>query len=190
MSLGDELRASPLVAAARRALGEGQGAWVVGGAVRDAVLGREVADLDLAVEGDPGAAARAIASELGEHAFELSAEFGTWRVVSPSRSWQVDATGLRGGTIEEDLAERDFTIGAVALPLASGELIHDPSAASATSSGGPCEAVGERSFAEDRCGCCGRHASPPSSGSRSTAWAKTGTLRRLLARRRSGRGGN
>ena len=44
--------------------------------------GGAVADLDLAVAGDPGAAAKAVAAELGEHAFELSAEFGTWRVVA------------------------------------------------------------------------------------------------------------
>jgi poly(A) polymerase len=119
------LRAAPLVAAARRALPKLDRAWAVGGAVRDAVLGREVTDLDLAVAGDPGATARAIAAELGEHAFELSAEFGTWRVVSPARAWQVDVTALRGDRIEADLAERDFTIGAVGVPLVEGEAV-DP----------------------------------------------------------------
>src|SRR5215213_9605460 len=88
--LGD----APIVAAARDALGEAAGVWVVGGAVRDAALGREVADLDLAVAGDPGAVAKAIARQLGEHTFELSAEFGTWRVTSHARGWQVDATRL------------------------------------------------------------------------------------------------
>jgi poly(A) polymerase len=118
--VASSLRAAPLVEAARRALPDPDRVWVVGGAVRDAVLGREVADLDLAVAGDPAAAARAIAAELGEHAFELSAEFGTWRVVSPTRGWQVDATVLRGERIEDDLGERDFTIGAVAVPLGAG----------------------------------------------------------------------
>jgi poly(A) polymerase len=121
----ESLVSAPVVAAAREALGGGEGAWIVGGAVRDAALGREVADLDLAVAGDPGRAAKAIAAALGEHAFEMSAEFGTWRVVSPRRGWQVDATALRGGDIEPDLAERDFTIGAVAVPLAGGEAL-DP----------------------------------------------------------------
>src|SRR3978361_1281177 len=105
---------SPLVAAAARALSGREGVWIVGGAVRDAALGREVTDLDLAVAADPGAAARASAAELGEHAFELSAEFGTWRVVARDSGWQVDATALRGESIDADLAERDFTIGAVA----------------------------------------------------------------------------
>ncbi|HKA67259.1 MAG TPA: HDIG domain-containing protein [Solirubrobacterales bacterium] len=148
MSLADRLSASPLVAAARRALAGDEGAWVVGGAVRDAALERDVADLDLAVAGDPGTAARAIAAELGEHAFELSAEFGTWRVVSPSRGWQVDATALRGGGIDADLAGRDFTIGAVALPLGGGEAI-DPFGGLADLERGVLRAVGEDSFAED-----------------------------------------
>jgi poly(A) polymerase len=148
MSLAEHLAASSLVAAARRALADGDDAWIVGGAVRDAALGREVDDLDLAVAGDPGAAARAIAAELGEHAFELSAEFGTWRVVSRSRSFQVDATAMRGGGIEADLAERDFTVGAVAVPLRAGGPV-DPFGGLADLEQGLLRAVGEGSFAAD-----------------------------------------
>jgi poly(A) polymerase len=139
---------SPLIAAAARALNGDEGAWVVGGAVRDAVLGREVTDLDLAVAGDPGAAARAIAAELGEHAFELSAEFGTWRVVAKGRGWQVDATALRGDGIDADLAARDFTIGAVAVPLGGGAAI-DPAGGLADLERGVLRAVGSGSFEGD-----------------------------------------
>lgn len=139
---------SPLVAAAARALGNGEGVWIVGGAVRDAALGQEVADLDLAVAGDPGRVARAVAAELGEHAFELSAEFGTWRVVARDRGWQVDATVLRGESIEADLAARDFTIGAVAVPLAGGEPI-DPRGGLVDLERGVLRVVGESSFGED-----------------------------------------
>ncbi len=148
MSLADRLAAAPLIAAARRALGEGEGVWIVGGAVRDAALGKEVSDLDLAVAGDPGAATRAIARELGEHAFELSAEFGTWRIVSPGRGWQVDATALRGDGIEPDLAARDFTIGAVAVPLDGGEPL-DPFGGLGDLERGTLRAVAEESFAGD-----------------------------------------
>jgi poly(A) polymerase len=148
MSLADRLGAAPLVAAARRALAGEPDAWVVGGAVRDAVLERGVTDLDLAVSGDPGAAARALAAELGEHAFELSAEFGTWRVVAPSRGWQIDATALRGDGIEEDLAERDFTIGAVAAPLGGGELL-DPFGGLADLERKVLRAIGDGSFVAD-----------------------------------------
>lgn len=100
--------------------------WIVGGAVRDAALGREVGDVDLAVAGDPGAVAKAIAAALGEHAFELSAEFGTWRVAGGGDGWQVDATVLRGNGIEADLGARDFTIGAVAVSLGEAAELIDP----------------------------------------------------------------
>jgi poly(A) polymerase len=146
--LSRALEAAPLVAAARRALDGGRHVWVVGGAVRDAALGREVDDLDLAVAGDPSRAAKAIAAELGEHAFELSGEFGTWRVVSHRRGWQVDATIRRGGGIEADLAERDFTIGAVAAPLAGGEVI-DPYDGLGDLERRILRAVGEDSFGAD-----------------------------------------
>ena len=116
--------------------------------MRDAALGREILDLDLAVAGDPGATARAIGRGLGEHAFELSAEFGTWRVVSQGRGGQIDLTALRGETIEADLAERDFTIGAVAVPLAGGEPI-DPYAGLIDLSERHLRAVGEQSFLSD-----------------------------------------
>jgi poly(A) polymerase len=147
MTLADSLAASPLVAVARRALG-GEQAWIAGGAVRDAVLGREVTDLDVAVAGDPAAAAKAIAREGNGHAFELSAEFATWRAIAADRSWQVDATALRGETIEADLAGRDFTLGAVAVPLAGGEPI-DPYGGLADLERRRLRAVGEGSFAAD-----------------------------------------
>jgi poly(A) polymerase len=148
MSPIERLAVAPVVAATRAALRNGDPAWIVGGAVRDAVLGREVTDLDLAVAGDPGGAARTIAQEIGEHAFELSAEFGTWRVVAPGRGWQIDVTALRGGSIEADLSGRDFTIGAVAVPLAGDEAI-DPYAGLADLAARCLRAVGERSFAGD-----------------------------------------
>ncbi|MGN6662875.1 MAG: HD domain-containing protein [Solirubrobacterales bacterium] len=148
MSALEQLAAAAVVEASRRALEGADRAWIVGGAVRDAVLGREVTDLDLAVAGDPGAAARAIAKEIGEHAFELSAEFGTWRVVCARRGWQIDVTALRGEGIEADLAGRDFTVGAVAVPLVGGEPI-DPYAGLVDLADRRLRAVGEQSFGED-----------------------------------------
>jgi putative nucleotidyltransferase with HDIG domain len=125
LTLAERLDAAPLVGLARRALAGGDDAWIAGGAVRDAVLGREVTDLDLAVAGDPGRAAKAIARAGDGSAFELSADFATWRTVARDGGWQVDVTALRGETIEADLAARDFTLGAVAIPLAGGQPI-DP----------------------------------------------------------------
>jgi poly(A) polymerase len=148
MTIADDLRSAPLTQAAIAALGDTEGVWIAGGAVRDAALGQEVTDLDLAVAGDPGPVAKALGRGLGEHAFELSAEFGTWRVVAPSRGWQVDVTVLRGPSIEDDLAARDFTVGAVAVPLAGGEAV-DPFEGLVDLERGVLRAVGPRSFEED-----------------------------------------
>ena len=92
------------VRVAREALAGEEGVWIVGGAVRDAALDRAVTDIDLAVTADPGAVARRIADAAGGFAFELSAEFGSWRAAARDRSWQVDVTALRGEAIAGDLA--------------------------------------------------------------------------------------
>jgi tRNA nucleotidyltransferase/poly(A) polymerase len=110
--------------AARAALVDEE-AWLVGGAVRDHLLGRDTGDLDVAVAADPRRAARAIARATGGAAFELSGAFGAWRVVGPEQAWHVDLVTLHEDGIRADLARRDFTINAMAEPLAGGEL-HDP----------------------------------------------------------------
>jgi len=103
----------------------GRDAWIVGGAVRDRLLGRATTDLDLALPEDPQDAARALARTTGGAAFRLSGAFGTWRVVGPEHCWHVDLVVLRDGDIGADLAARDFTVNAMAEPLAGGELL-DP----------------------------------------------------------------
>jgi poly(A) polymerase len=125
MTAGDEDRGrdEPLEAA-RRALA-GRDAWLVGGAVRDRLLGRATDDFDVAVDGDVKRAALAVARSTGGAAFRLSGEFGAWRVVGRGEGWHVDLVPLRGSDIAADLAARDFTINAMAEPLAGGELL-DP----------------------------------------------------------------
>lgn len=100
-------------------------AWLVGGAVRDRVLGRSTSDYDVALPGDPRPLARTLARAAGGHAFALSEGFGGWRVVARDRSWQVDLLPLADKTIEADLAKRDFTINAIAEPIGGGEYV-DP----------------------------------------------------------------
>jgi len=99
--------------------------WTVGGALRDELLGREVTDIDVAVEGDPEAAARELAREVRGPVFRLSEAFGAWRVVDRRGGRVYDFAPLQGDTIEEDLARRDFTINAMARPREGGDLI-DP----------------------------------------------------------------
>jgi poly(A) polymerase len=94
--------------------------WIVGGALRDELLGREVTDIDIAVEGDPEQAARELAAELGGPVFQLSETFGAWRVVDRREGRVYDFAPLQGETIEEDLAKRDFSVNAMARPLAAG----------------------------------------------------------------------
>jgi poly(A) polymerase len=111
--------------AARRALA-GRRAWLVGGVLRDRALGLQTADVDVAVDGDPADAARAVAGAArGAACFLLSEEFEVWRVAARDSSWQVDVQPLRGGSVEGDLALRDFTVNAIAQPIDGGALI-DP----------------------------------------------------------------
>jgi tRNA nucleotidyltransferase/poly(A) polymerase len=123
-------------------------AWVVGGAVRDAALGVEVNDIDLAVHCDPAPVARAVAKALGGFSFELSAEFPTWRAADRDGSWQVDVAAFRGPTIESDLALRDFTLGAIAVRLGSGEGL-DPLGGLADLERATIRAAGPTAFSDD-----------------------------------------
>jgi poly(A) polymerase len=138
--------AAPLEAA--RAALAGREAWLVGGAVRDRLLGRATDDLDVALAGDPREAARAIARATGGTPFELSGAFGAWRVVGPGHSWHVDLVALRDGDIAADLAARDFTINAMAEPLGGGELL-DPHGGRADLEARRVRMVSERALADD-----------------------------------------
>jgi poly(A) polymerase len=93
-------------------------AWIVGGAVRDDLLGREVTDVDVVVEGEPEAAARGLADHLGGPVFQLSEAFGAWRAIDRAGGRVFDLSPLHGAGIEEDLARRDFSVNAMARPLA------------------------------------------------------------------------
>jgi hypothetical protein len=96
----------------------GTEAWIVGGAVRDELLGRPVIDLDVATR-EPEQAARAYARQAGGAPFPLSERHGAWRVALEGER-TVDFTPLAHG-IDADLLSRDFTINAIAVPLEGGE---------------------------------------------------------------------
>ena len=143
----DALERSSRLGLVREAL-TSRTAWVVGGTIRDALLGRALEDIDLVVDADPRGAATAIARAAGGHAFELSEEFGAWRMVAADRSWQADVTAMRGGSIEADLALRDFTVNAIARLLPGGDLI-DPHGGAADVEAGELRAVADTAFADD-----------------------------------------
>ena len=112
-----------VAAAAAAALRPGERAWLVGGAVRDALLHRLSPDVDLAVAGDCERLARALSEGLGGAVFTFSERFLTWRIVLEDGN--VDLAPLRGAELADDLAGRDFTVNALARPVAGGDLV-DP----------------------------------------------------------------
>ena len=123
-----------------RRLTAAQGApvYLVGGPVRDLLLGGTVQDLDFVVEGNAPELARRLAEELGGRAV-IHSRFGTATVTTgttdPAEGLRVDLVTARRemyprpgslpqvfpGTIYDDLARRDFSVNAMALPLRGGE---------------------------------------------------------------------
>ncbi len=89
-------------------------AFLVGGGLRDTLLGRGTRDIDVAVGLSAPGFARELAAALGGHYVLLDEAEGIARVVLAER--HVDLSRIRG-TIEADLARRDFTIDAMAADL-------------------------------------------------------------------------
>ncbi len=121
-----------VTAAARASLSPGEAGWLVGGCLRDELLGLPVRDIDIVLDGRPEPFARALAGRLGGAVFAASESYGTWRIVLGAV--HVDVASLRGqergavsraDRLEADLRARDFTVDALARPLDGGELV-DP----------------------------------------------------------------
>ena len=113
-------------------------ALLVGGAVRDALLGRlaDQPDLDLVVEGDAVALARGLARSCGGSCVVLDAERSIARLVV--RGWSFDLARRMGADRQQDLDRRDYSINAIALPLAwLLETATDPDAAAGPRARGP-----------------------------------------------------
>jgi tRNA nucleotidyltransferase/poly(A) polymerase len=122
--------------AALTALRPGEAGWLVGGCLRDELLGRRVRDVDIALDGQPEPLARALADRFGGGVYATSDVFGTWRVVIGDL--HVDIAALRAGPatdppdaatravrLEADLRARDVTVDALARSL-EGDAIVDP----------------------------------------------------------------
>ena len=123
---------------ARIAQDSGFAAYLVGGPVRDHLLGRPTVDLDITVVGDAPAVATRLASDI-DGRLTVHQRFGTATVTTGSlvidlvtarrETYRFPGAlpDVRSGTIEDDLARRDFTINAMAMPLgAVGEETVDP----------------------------------------------------------------
>ncbi len=148
------LRALPGGGAVLETLGRRQDVWIVGGAVRDAWLGHRPKDIDLVVEGD----AVALAGVLGD-VQEVHDRFGTTTVAVPGMLVNVATArtesyarpgalpDVRPGTLEDDLARRDFTVNALAVDLAGG--VHAVAGAQADLAARRLRVLHDGSFADD-----------------------------------------
>jgi tRNA nucleotidyltransferase (CCA-adding enzyme) len=137
--------------------GAGMPAYLVGGAVRDLLLGRPRADLDVAVEGEIGPLADSLGGELiDEHErFETAAVVVDDHEIDIARAREeaYERPGalpvVRPATIAEDLARRDFTINAMAVPLAGEPELVDPHGGVADLGTGTLRVLHDLSFQDD-----------------------------------------
>jgi tRNA nucleotidyltransferase (CCA-adding enzyme) len=151
----DALRALPCGARLLGVLAEHPEAWVVGGAVRDALLGRPLGpDVDVVVEGDAAVVARALGEVVAEHE-----RFGTYDAVHDDCHYDVvtarreryAAPGalpdVERGDLEDDLLRRDFTVNALALNAAG--MLHAAPAALEDLKAGRLRVLHAASFRDD-----------------------------------------
>ncbi|HUU64982.1 MAG TPA: HD domain-containing protein [Dehalococcoidales bacterium] len=104
---------------------QGIKSYLTGGLVRDMLLGRDTADIDIAVATDALEIAPKVATALGGKYVLLDEVNGVGRVVlsNGDAKWELDFSTIEGG-VEQDLARRDFTIDAMAIELEN--FIHQP----------------------------------------------------------------
>lgn len=145
----------------RLALETGVAVYLVGGPVRDALLGAPVLDLDLAVEGDAPALARQLSEGLNGRV-TIHERFGTATVSAgggrtdlvTARRESYPSPGrlplVTPGTINDDLARRDFSVNAMALPLSPSDgFLLDPLGGLGDLRAGVVRTLHRRSFVDD-----------------------------------------
>ena len=125
------------------------GTALVGGAVRDALLNRlgPTPDLDLVVPGDAIAVCRELRRSHGGSAVVLDAERSIARLVV--QGWSLDLARQEGDDLSADLHRRDYTINAMALPLAEPRTLVDPLGGAAHLAAGELVAVAEVNLLDD-----------------------------------------
>jgi len=113
----------------RRQARHNQRIYLVGGCIRDLLLGHTSRDFDFVVGGDAIQVARQIARELDAAFYILDDERNTGRVIlqtSTGQRYYLDFARMRGFQIEQDLKSRDFTVNAMAIDLLEEDRILDP----------------------------------------------------------------
>lgn len=113
----------------RDALPNGIRGYLVGGAVRDALLLRTIHDFDFVLSGDVFKIARKVANKIGGAYYVLDDLRGAARVVAPNATGGrkiLDFIIFQGPDLESDLKNRDFTINAMAVDLYNPQQLLDP----------------------------------------------------------------
>lgn len=160
--LGERIRALPGADRLLPALSGLAPAWLVGGAVRDLLLGAPAVDLDVAVEGDALEAARALAERLDGEVREHE-RFGTATVRAAGLVVDLATTrretyarpgalpDVEPAALDDDLARRDFTVNAMAAGLAEDTLgeLRDPHRGRYDLDAGVIRVLHDRSFVDD-----------------------------------------
>lgn len=126
--------------------------YLVGGAVRDVLLGRPTHDLDFVLSGDVLKVARKAANRLEGAYYPMDEERQTARVIlsSPDGSQDIlDFAALRGPDLESDLKARDFTINAMAVDIQRPTELLDPLGGAADLRARRLRACSETSFSSD-----------------------------------------
>lgn len=126
--------------------------FLVGGAVRDALLGKPVHDLDFVLKGDVLHTARKIADKLRAAYFVLDDERFTARLIlrHPEGYPQIfDFASLRGPDLESDLRSRDFTINAMAVDVRHPQALLDPLGGAADMRSKLLRACSQTTFSDD-----------------------------------------
>jgi tRNA nucleotidyltransferase/poly(A) polymerase len=95
--------------------GYSESSYIVGGTVRDLVLGNEIKDADIAFKGDALSVGRSFADTVGASFVLLDEKFGIARIAVHGE--YIDICTLYGDSIIDDLGNRDLTINAMAIPL-------------------------------------------------------------------------
>lgn len=126
--------------------------YLVGGTVRDMVIGKQPADIDIVVTCDPRKFATTLADRIQGTLFLLDRERGVFRVVSRDKShaYYYDISLMRGEDILTDLSLRDFTVDAMAVRLNDDlEIIIDPYNGQADITRKCIRTLSQRSFEDD-----------------------------------------
>jgi tRNA nucleotidyltransferase/poly(A) polymerase len=124
-----ELIFDSLIAQVAQAAPPGVPLYLVGGAVRDALLGQASYDLDFVIPEGALAYARRLGNALGAAYFPLDEARDTARLVlvqADGRRVKLDIASWRGPDLESDLRGRDFTINALAVEIHAPQTVLDP----------------------------------------------------------------